>query len=185
MKDSISSIFANWHILVISFIIGGNNNHYNFSKKNILDLIKVIKNLKDRYYNFYFLIIGSRRTGKNMIQILQKELAKIAHIWNGKDENPYIFALKYSKFFIVTSDSTSMISECAFTGKPVYVYHLPFKRRSKRIQNFHKEFENRKITKKFSDYVNLVEWKYETLDEAKRISGILKERILEGRNESR
>ena len=78
-----------------------------------------------------------------------------------------------------------MISECAFTGKPVYVYHLPFKRRSKRIQSFHKEFENRKITKKFSDFVNLVKWKYETLDEAKRISGILKERIIEGYNESR
>ena len=44
---------------------------------------------------------------------------------------------------------------------------------------------NRKITKKLSDCVNLVEWKYETLDEAKRISGILKERIIEGLNESR
>ena len=50
---------------------------------------------------------------------------------------PIYMLLKNSKFFIVTSDSTSMISECAFTGKPIYVYHLPFKRISKRISNFH------------------------------------------------
>ena len=78
-----------------------------------------------------------------------------------------------------------MISECAFTKKPIYVFHLPFKRTSKRIENFHKEFENRKITQKFLDDVNLKEWKYETLDEAKRISGILKERIIKGFDESR
>ena len=53
------------------------------------------------------------------------------------DENPYIFALNNSAFFVVTSDSTSMISECAFTGKPIFVFHLPFKRLSKRIENFH------------------------------------------------
>ena len=101
-----------------------------------------------------------------------------------KEKNPYIFSLKNSEFFIVTSDSTSMISECAFTGKPVYVYHLPFKRNSKRIMNFHKEFENRKITKNFSYINNLKKWEYKTLDEAKRITSILKERIIQGSNES-
>ena len=69
-----------------------------------------------------------------------------------------------------------MISECAFTGKPIYVYHLPFKRISKRIENFHKEFENKKITRKFNG--NLEVWEYESLDEAKRIAGILRLRIL-------
>ena len=96
------------------------------------------------------------------------------------DENPYSFALNNSKFFVVTSDSTSMISECAFTGKPVFVFHLPFKRISKRIESFHREFENLKITKKFLDNIDLNPWQYETLDEAKRISGIIKERIIKG-----
>ena len=170
---------------LISVIIGGKNRHYKFSKKNILDLINKIKDLKNRYPKFNFLIIGSRRTNKDMINILQKELNKFAYIWNGIDRNPYSFALKYSKFFIVTSDSTSMISECAFTKKPIYVFHLPFKRTSNRIKKFHDEFENRKITQKFSDHIDLIEWQYETLDEAKRISGILKERIIEGLNDSK
>ena len=53
------------------------------------------------------------------------------------------------------------------------------------MESFHQEFENLKITKKFLDHIDLNTWQYETLDEAKRISGILKERIIEGYNESR
>ena len=170
---------------LISFIIGGNNRHYKFTKESILDLINKIKHLKKRYSKFNFLVISSRRTGLDIIRFMKEKLDKIAHIWNGVDENPYIFALNNSTFFVATSDSTSMISECAFTGKPIFVFHLPFKRLSKRIENFHLEFENLKITKKFLDHIDLNPCQYETLDEAKRISGILKERIIEGLNESK
>ena len=111
---------------------------------------------------------------------MQNHLGKIALVWNGFKKNPYCFALKNSNFFIVTSDSTSMISECAFTGKPIFVYHLPLRRKSQRINNFHYEFENLNITHRFSDNIKLIEWKYTRLDEAKRISGILKERIIKG-----
>ena len=69
-----------------------------------------------------------------------------------------------------------MISECAFTGKPIYIYHLPFKRNSTRISNFHKEFEEMKITRKLGNTLNI--WKYSSLNEAKRIAGILIPRIL-------
>ena len=84
-------------------------------------------------------------------KLLQDQLNNIAYVWDKKAKNPYLFALKNSKFFIITSDSTSMISECAFTGKPIYVYHLPFKRISKRIANFHSEFEKKNITRNFKD----------------------------------
>jgi len=170
---------------LISFIIGGNNRHYKFTRESILDLINKIKHLKKRYSKYNFLIISSRRTGADIIRFIKEKLDKIAHVWDGVNENPYIFALRNSIFFVVTSDSTSMISECAFTGKPIFVFHLPFKRLSKRIENFHNKFENLKITKKFLDHIDLNPWKYETLDEAKRISGIIKKRIIKGFNESR
>jgi len=170
---------------LISFIIGGDNRHYKFTKESILDLINKIKHLKKRYSKFNFLVISSRRTGLDIISYMKEKLDKIAYVWNGADENPYIFALNNSIFFVVTSDSTSMISECAFTGKPIFVFHLPFKRLSKRIESFHHEFENLKITKKFMDHVDLNPWQYETLDEAKRISGIIKKRIIKEFNESR
>ena len=113
-----------------------------------------------------------------MKNALKDKLKDIAIIWNENEKNPYTFALKNSDFFIVTSDSTSMISECAFTGNPIFIFHLPFKRQSKRIENFHKQFQKLKITKKL-DYKNdLIPWTYVALNESKRIASILKERII-------
>ena len=88
----------------------------------------------------------------------------------------YIYCLKHSDYFIITSDSTSMISECAFTGKPIYIFHLPFKRNSKRFYNFHNEFEKKGITRKMGNV--LENWNYNILNEAERIASILETRIL-------
>ena len=161
---------------LVSIIIGGQNRHYKFDISIVKDLIQKILILKDKYKKYNFLIISSRRTDQKTINLLNEKLGKENYVWNKKTENPYKFALKKSKYFILTSDSTSMISECAFTGKPLYIYHLPFKRNSQRIIRFHREFENLKITRQFED--NLEKWDYEILDEAKRIAGILLPRIL-------
>ena len=170
---------------IVSVMLGGKNRHYKFDNQSALSLIEKIKLLKKKYPNYVFLIINSRRTNKKIIKMFKNNLKKHALIWDEKDPNPYLFALKYSKFFILTSDSTSMISECAFTKKPIYIFELPFKRKSKRMENFHKEFNKLKITRKLLDNLNLSESNYKTLDEAKRISVILKERIVESINESR
>ena len=161
---------------IVSVIIGGKNNHYKFSMRIIEQLISEIKKLKNKFRDYNFLIIGSRRTDKETIKLLENELKGVAHVWNKKTKNPYKFAIKNSSHFILTSDSTSMISECAFSGKPIYIYYLPFKRASKRLLKFHEEFNKMNITRKFDG--ELEKWNYETLDEAKRISGILLTRIL-------
>ena len=161
---------------IVSIILGGKNNHYKFSRKIVEELILEIKKLKNKFKDYNFLIIGSRRTDNKTIKILENELNGVAHVWNKKTKNPYKFAIKNSSHFILTSDSTSMISECAFSGKPIYIYHLPFKRTSKRLLKFHEEFNKMNITRKFEG--ELENWDYETLDEAKRISGILLTRIL-------
>jgi len=163
---------------LFSVIIGGDNNHYKFSKNEIKRLIQKIIFIKKEYSEINFLIIDSRRTRNEIKKIIKKELHELTYFWNVNEKNPYCFALKHSQFFIITSDSTSMISECAFTGKPIFVFHLPFKRTSKRIENFHEEFENRNITKKLLDNTKLVPWSYKTLNEAERIAGIIKKRII-------
>ena len=84
-----------------------------------------------------------------------------------------------SSFFIVTSDSTSMISEAAVSGKPIYVYHLAFKRKSKRIENFHKEFSELGITKDIINFNHLSNWTYNPLNESERIAIIIKKKIIE------
>jgi len=169
---------------LITCIIGGSNNHYNFSKKNTLDLCKKITKLKKQNSSYEILIVTSRRTTKEIKHILKKELTSISTLWFGEGENPYEFSLYNSKFFIITSDSTSMISEASISGKPIYVYQLPMKRKSKRFINFHEEFKKMNITRDFNSLDKLENWTYAKLEESKRIAGIIKKRIIERNNES-
>ena len=169
---------------LVSVIIGGDNNHYSFANKEIEKLTEKIIKLKQQNPKFNFLIITSRRTNKNMKKNLKNNLKNIEIIWEDTNNNPYIFALKYSNFFIVSSDSTSMISECAITEKPIYVFHLPFKRKSIRIEKFHDQFEKMNITKKLTDLEELIPWSYKSLNESKRIAGIIKKRIIKEIDES-
>ena len=67
---------------------------------------------------------------------------------------------------------------------PIYVFKLPFKRTSLRIESFHKEFKKLNITKDLNSSNILEKWSYNKLDESKRIAGIIKERIIQGMNES-
>lgn len=163
---------------LISVFIGGSNHHYNFFLKEINDIILKIKKLKNNNTDYNFLILISRRTSDKIAKLLNNKLNDIAVVWNKKDINPYEFSLKNSNFFIVTSDSTSMISECAFTGKPIYIYHLPFKRRSRRIERFHDLFQRLKITKTLEGVNNFLPWNYKSLNESERISSIIKKKII-------
>ena len=72
-----------------------------------------------------------------------------------------------------------MISESTISGKPIYVYKLPFKRTSRRIERFHSEFKNLNITRDFNDNIILSNWVYKPINESKRIAGIIKERIIQ------
>ena len=108
----------------------------------------------------------------------------ISTLWFGEGKNPYEFALYNSSYFIITSDSTSMISEASISGKPIYVYQLPMKRKSKRFIRFHEEFKKMNITRDFNTLDKLENWTYMKLEESKRIAGIIKKRIIERKNES-
>ena len=106
-------------------------------------------------------------------------------MWLGDGNNPYLFAIQNSNFFIITSDSTSMISEASISEKPIYIYQLPFKRKSNRFERFHDEFKKLKITRDFNNKEILENWSYDSLNESERIAGIIKKRIIEGNNETK
>ncbi len=170
---------------LVSCIIGGENNHYLFKSNEAYAICNKIKNLKEKNVKLEFLVISSRRTSNKVKNILKKELGSIAKLWTGDGENPYEFAIYNSKFFIITSDSTSMISEASISGMPIYVYQLPYKRKSIRFQRFHDEFRKLNIARDFQSTSILENWSYDKLDESKRIAGIIKERIIQGLNESK
>ena len=72
-----------------------------------------------------------------------------------------------------------MISETSISGKPIYIYHLPFKRKSRRMSNFHNEFDKLGITRDITNNTKLEKWSYNTLNESERIARIIKKKILE------
>ena len=177
-KEVIDDDFSLPKKKLISVIIGGSNNHYDFSIKEIEKLIVKIKDLKKDNSEYNFLIIFSRRTTSEVKNLVAEKLNNISNVVKDAEKNPYTYALKYSDFFIITSDSTSMISECAITGNPIYVFHLSYKRKSKRMEKFHKQFDELNITKKLESKNIFIPWTYNPLNESERIASILKERII-------
>ena len=163
---------------LMTCIIGGNNQHYYFDNKEANKLCNKLLEIKKNQNDLELNIVTSRRTSDIVKKILIEKLKNIAKIWIGDGKNPYIESIQKSSYFIVTSDSTSMISEAAISGKPIYVHHLTFKRKSKRIENFHREFSDLGITKDLINFNHLSDWTYNSLNESERIAIIIKKRII-------
>ena len=163
---------------LVTCIIGGDNQHYYFDNKEANKLCNKLLEIKKNQNNLELNIVTSRRTSDIVKKILIEKLKNIAKIWIGDGKNPYIESIQKSSYFIVTSDSTSMISEAAISGKPIYVHHLTFKRKSKRIENFHREFSDLGITKDLKNFNHLSDWTYNSLNESERIAIIIKKRII-------
>jgi len=75
----------------------------------------------------------------------------------------------------VTCDSTSMISEAALTGKPIYVAQIPSKRDDHRFRQFRDLFSKLNIIKNLNNSLEI--WKYEKLDETNRIANLIKQKL--------
>lgn len=172
-----SKIISNPQLLTC--IVGGDNQHYYFDTNEAHKICKKIIEIKKNNSDLELNIITSRRTSNSVKKVLVDCLSNISTIWIGTGQNPYKQAIIKSSFFIVTSDSTSMISEAAISGKPIYIYHLPFKRKSRRISNFHNEFNKLRITREVNDIHYLEKWTYNSLNESERIASIIKKRIIE------
>ena len=164
---------------LVTYIVGGNNQHYHFNISEANELCNKLIEIKKNKTDIDLHIITSRRTSDLVKRMIIKKLKNIATIWTGGENNPYKESIKSSSFFIITSDSTSMISEASISGKPIYVYHLRFKRKSKRIENFHTEFSKLGITRDIIDVKYLENWSYNSLNESERIASIIKKRIIE------
>ena len=92
------------------------------------------------------------------------------------DKKAYLSALSLAKYIAVTCDSTSMISEAALTGKPIYVADIPTKKNDQRFQKFKKLFHQLNIIKKLD--TKLETWDYEILDETSRVAKEIKKKLI-------
>ena len=156
---------------ILTLILGGPTKYYNYSTQNIKSIFSNIKNLTEKN-NLHLIVIPSNRTPVETVSLAKSELINDTTIIETVDKKAYLSALCLAKYIVVTCDSSSMISEAALTGKPVYVAMIETKRNDKRFKEFRKLFENMNILRKLDD--KLETWSYEKLDEANRVSKLIK-----------
>ncbi len=159
---------------IVSLIIGGPNRYYDYNKKMIDDIFLKIKNnfIKNGYQ---LIFIPSMRTPKNVIDLAKNYFDENQIIIKEIDKKAYLSSLKLADYIVVTCDSTSMISEAAITGKPIYVAQMYPKKNNIRFKKFFELFKSLNIIK---DLGNSVEnWEYEKLNETDKISRYIKDRL--------
>ena len=115
------------------------------------------------------------RTPKKIIEKARNYFDKNQIVISNIDKNAYLSSLQLADHIVVMCDSTSMISEAALTGKPIYVAQMPAKKNNKRFKDFFKLLENLNINKNLGTTVE--ECSYQKLDETQRVSSYIKEKI--------
>ena len=158
----------------LGLIIGGPNKYYNYSNQIIERVLLKVKKISE-LNKLQVIAIPSIRTPKNIITMTSEILGENHLAINEVDKRAYLSTLAVSKYLVVTCDSTSMISEAAITGKPVYVEELPAKKNDYRFKKFRDLFTKLNIIKRLDK--NLEDWTYKKLDESNRIAKEIKEKI--------
>ena len=108
---------------LVTLIVGGPTKYYDYQEKSIKEIFsKVYENFINK--GFQLIFIPSMRTPKKIIDLAKNYFDENQIIITQVDKKAYLSSLKLSDYIIVTCDSTSMISESAITGKPIYVAQM-------------------------------------------------------------
>jgi len=159
---------------IVTLIIGGPTRHYDYNEK-IVDSIflKIKKNFLDN--NYQLIVIPSMRTPQKIIDKAKNYFNEGQIIIPYVDKRAYLCSLKNADHIIVTCDSTSMISEAAITGKPIYVAQMPTIKSNKRFKIFFNLFASLNIIKELGTPVE--NWSYNKLNETDKIANQIKKKI--------
>ncbi|RZO47916.1 MAG: nucleoside-diphosphate sugar epimerase [Candidatus Pelagibacterales bacterium] len=159
---------------IVSLILGGPNKYYKFDKDQ---LIKIFNTIKSDFVSrgYKIIVIPSMRTPRESIDLAIKELGECGYVVNKVDKQAYLSAYALADYVVVTCDSTSMISEAATSGKPIFVAHMKAKRNDYRFKRFFELFKKMEITRELGEKVE--SWSYNKHNEAQRIALELKNKI--------
>ena len=159
---------------LVAFIIGGPNRYYKYSQKQVHELFNKIKTLftPDRYK---IVVIPSYRTPENILKQAFNTFNFNHHVVKVVDKKSYLSALSISDYIVVTCDSTSMISEAAITGKPVYIAMMKSSFVSKKFKKFYSHLQELGITRVLEDRIE--KWSYSSLNEVSRIAPMINQKM--------
>ena len=160
---------------IVSLFLGGPNKYYSFDSDQIINIFNQIKSIfvSDGYK---VIIIPSMRTPKEIIDLAEREMGLSGYVVNKVDKQAYLSAYALANYVIVTCDSTSMISEAATSGKPIFVAHMKAKRNNYRFNRFYELFKQMGLTRNLGEKVET--WTYNKHNEAQRIALELKNKIV-------
>ena len=173
-KDYLKSFIKQDERKVWCLIMGGPTKYYDYSTKNIKHIFSMFYKLMKKH-NFQLVVIPSMRTPINTIHYAKEFFGENHTIIMNVDKKAYLSALALSENIVVTCDSSSMISEAALTGKPIYVANILPKKNDKRFQRFRNLFRELNITRNLGEEIE--NWNYEKLDETNRVANIIKQKI--------
>ncbi len=113
----------------IAVLVGGNSPHYRFTPALARQLGADVTALALASGGSVF-ATTSRRTPQASARALEEALPGAAHVYRfsrgRNDENPFLGYLALADVLVVTGESASMLAEACATGKPVYIYDLPW-----------------------------------------------------------
>jgi uncharacterized protein len=173
-KDYLNSFIKKDERKICTLIMGGPTKYYDYSTKNIKHIFTLLDRLLKKH-DFQLVVIPSMRTPKDIIQYTKEFFGENHTVIIDVDKKAYLSALAIAENIIVTCDSSSMISEAALTGKPIYVANILPKKNDKRFQKFRNLFRELNITKNLGEDVE--NWTYEKLNETNRVANIIKKKI--------
>jgi hypothetical protein len=159
---------------IVSLILGGPNKYYNFSNEELTNIFGEIKS-SFISQGYKAIIIPSMRTPKRIIDLAINEFLTDGFVVNSVDKQAYLSSLAIANSIVVTCDSTSMISEAAASGKPIFVAHMKPKRNNYRFKRFYKLFRELGVIKNLGEKVE--NWTYDSFNEAERIATIINSRL--------
>jgi len=159
---------------VVSLILGGPNKYYSFDEAQ---LIQIFDKIKSNFVSagYKVIVIPSMRTPKASIELAKKEMGSYGHVVNSVDKQAYLSAYALANYIVVTCDSTSMISEAATSGKPIFIAHMNAKRNNYRFKRFFDLFKKMGITRDLGE--KLESWTYNKHNEAERIATLINNKI--------
>ena len=159
---------------IVSLILGGPNKYYSFDSNQVINIFNEIKSIFISN-GYKVIIIPSMRTPKEIIDLAMKEMGGFGYVVNKVDKQAYLSAYALANYVIVTCDSTSMISEAATSGKPIFVAHMKTKKNNYRFKRFFELFKQMGITRDLGEKVET--WTYNKHNEAQRIALNIKHRL--------
>ena len=173
-KNYLNSFIKKDDRKICALILGGPTKYYDYSLRNIENIFLILNDFLKKN-DFQLVIIPSMRTPKAIIDYAIEYFGENHTIIDNVDKKAYLSALSISESVVVTCDSSSMISEAALTGKPIYVANILPKKNDKRFQEFRYLFRELNIIRNLGEEEE--NWNYQKLDETNRVAKIIKQKI--------